>query len=186
MYNIWRQYLKSIDQFFQQFDDIYENKDKYNISWAFKDAQNKLDRFKEEVVDKQIKTKCRLSKDKDSSVYDAFQEKSSMAIKKQKFLTNVFEKSHALITIIEFVLSVILVLIVSEFSHSESLVIESRMFSMWVVITFAFIKVIIEQFLLRPKVEELGWQLYANSVSLLKKLTSELSEDMAISLDEVA
>jgi len=178
--------LKSIDQFFDQFDEIYENKEQYNISWAFKDAQDKLDGFKEEVVDEKIKKKCLLCKDKDDSVYDTFKEKSNLAIKRQKFLTNVFEKSHTFMTIIEFVLSVILVLIVSEISHSESLVVESRMFSMWVVITFAFLKVIIEQFLLRPKVEDLGWRLYASSVALLKNLTHELSEEMEINLDEIA
>lgn len=178
--------MKSVEQFFDQFDEIYENKEQYNISWAFKDAQDKLDGFKEEVVDKKIKKKCLLCKDKDGSLYDTFQAKSSLAIRRQKFITNVFEKSHTFMTIMEFILSVILVLIVSEISHNESFVVESRVFSMWVVITFAFLKVIIEQFLLRPKVEELGWRLYANSVVMLKNLTEELSEEMEINLNEIA
>jgi len=178
--------LKSINQFFEQFDEIYDNKEQYNISWAFKDAQEKLDGFKEEVVDKQIKKKCLLCKNKDNSAFDSFQEKSYLAIKRQKFITNVFENAHTLMTILEFILSVILVLVVSEISHSETLVIESRLFSMWVVIIFAFLKVVLEQFLLRPKVEAFGWKLYANSVDMLRNLTQELSQEMEINLNDLA
>ena len=65
--------LNSINHFFEQFDDIYDNKDKYNISWAFKDAQNKLNGFKQEVVDKEMKNRCQLCKDKDESIYDIYQ-----------------------------------------------------------------------------------------------------------------
>lgn len=177
--------LKSTDQFFEQFDEIYDNKEQYNISWAFKDAQEKLNGFKEEVVDKQIKKKCLLCKNKDNSAYNSFQEKSYLAIKRQRLIANVFENAHTVMTILEFILSVILVLVVSEFSHSETLVMESRLFSIWVVIIFAFLKVIIEQFLLRPKVEAFGWKLYANSVDLLRNLTLELSQKMEINLNDL-
>ncbi|MBI9012383.1 MAG: hypothetical protein JEZ08_09175 [Clostridiales bacterium] len=177
--------MKSIDHFFEQFDEIYNNKEQYNISWAFRDAQEKLNGFKEEVVDEQIKKKCLLCKNKDNSAYSLFQEKSYLAIKRQRLIANVFENAHTLITILEFILSVILVMVVSEISHSDTLVIESRLFSMWVVIIFAFFKVIIEQFLLRPKMEAFGWKLYANSVDLLRNLTLELSQKMDINLNDL-
>jgi hypothetical protein len=45
-----------------------------------------------------------------------------------------------------------------------------------VAITFAFMKVFIERYLLKPKLKALGWRFYLNSVKLIKKMTKEFND----------
>jgi hypothetical protein len=80
-----------------------------------------------------------------------------------KFLTvgNVF-------TIFEFIISMLLVLVVSEATHSSIELIDSRIYTTWVLLTFAFIKVFLENFLIKPALERIGWRLYRKTTNQLK------------------
>ncbi len=60
-----------INNFFKELSDIYENRHKYSLEWAFEDAQRQLDSFKAEVIDKKLKSKCKMCSEK-SHVQDAF------------------------------------------------------------------------------------------------------------------
>jgi len=53
-----------INSFFKELSDIHENRQKYSLEWAFEDAQRQLDNFKSEVIDKKLKSKCKLCKEK--------------------------------------------------------------------------------------------------------------------------
>ncbi|WP_105619712.1 hypothetical protein [Vallitalea okinawensis] len=163
-----------MNQFFEQFDDIYENREQYNISWAFKDAQEKLNEYKEHVVDQKVKKQCSLCKKIKKGEYHSFQSKSHLEIKKQKVLSSIFSHVHGFMNFLEIILSVLLVLVISEISHGDFIVHQGAM----VVIVFAFIKVFIEHYVLKPQLEAFGWQLYKNSVNVLKSLLNDISEQL--------
>jgi hypothetical protein len=166
-----------VKSFFRYFDEVYDNKEQYKMEWAFKDAQEKMDGFQEEVIQNKIQKKCRL-KDGFSSLYQSFYDDTRRAIRRQKWLSRIFSNTYTLLTLLEFLISVLFVLFVSEISHSGVEVIKSPVFSAWVVIIFAFIKVFIEHFYIRPKMEIIGWQLYRRSVEMLKNLTVSFSEQL--------
>jgi hypothetical protein len=166
-----------VKKFFQYFDEVYENKEQYNMEWAFKDAQEKMDDFHEEVIQQKMKRKYRLTNGF-TGMYQTFHDDTSRAINKQKWLSRVFSNTYTLLTLLEFLISVIFVLLISEISHSGVEVISSPVFSAWVVIIFAFIKVFIEHFYIRPRMENMGWHLYRRSVEMLKDLTVSFSEQL--------
>lgn len=153
------------NQLFEQFDKIYENRKQYNMSWAFKNAQEKLNDYKAEIADDKLTNKFEL--------------------KKQKMITSIFSNAYNLVNILEILLSVILVLVVSELSHGDFIAHGTKMFSVWVVIIFAFIKVFLEQLFLRPKIEVLGWKMYKNSIDTLKGLSNDLIEQISYDYETV-
>ena len=166
-----------MNHFFNQFDDIYEKREQYNLAWAFKDAQDKLNEYKENVVDTKIKKECVLCKTLNKE-YERFRYKNHLEIRKQKVITSIFLNAHGLLNILEIMLSVLLVILVTNISHSEMLGHGTELFSALVVIVFAFIKVFLEQLFLKPKIEILGWQMYKRSVDVLKNLSEEIKEQI--------
>ena len=153
------------------------------MTWAFKDAQEKLDNYKKDVVDTEMKEQCSFCK-KMNKEYKSYQSKSHSEIKKQRMISSIFSNVHGFINFIEIILSVILVLVISEISHGDFIVHGSKAFSVWVVVVFAFIKVFIEQWVLKPQIEHLGWKMYQNSVNVLRNLTSDISEQVSFEMSE--
>jgi len=176
--------LKVENQIFEHFDDIYENREQYNMSWAFKDAQEKLNNYKTEVVDDKVKTQCQLCK-KLSKEYKLFRSRSHFAIRRQKMISSIFSNMHGLVNFMEIILSVLLVLVISEVSHSDFIAHETRAFSVAVVVVFGFMKVFIEQWILKPRIEAFGWRMYRNSVDVLKGLSDDFVEQMQFELEAV-
>lgn len=172
------------NEFFETFDAIYENREQYNMTWAFKDAQEKLNIYKQEVVDQKIKKACG-SCQRLTRVYHHFQNKNKQMIRKQKMISSIFSHAYNLVNILEILLSVILVLVISELSHGDLIVHETKWFSFWFVIVFAFIKVFLEQLILRPKIEALGWKMYKNSVQRLKNISDDMIDTISYDYEAV-
>lgn len=172
------------NQFFEQFDEIYEKREQYNMSWAFKDAQDKLNEYKKEVVDNKLKKACGSCK-KLSRMYEIFKSKNLLELKKQKMISSIFSNAYNLVSILEILLSVILVLVISELSHGDLIAHGTKMFSVWVVLVFAFIKVFLEHLILRPRIEMLGWKMYKNSVDTLRGLSSDIREQISYDYETV-
>lgn len=52
-----------INTFFDDLNEIYDERHRYSLEWAFEDAQNRLDTFKTDVIDKKkLKSKCNMCK----------------------------------------------------------------------------------------------------------------------------
>jgi hypothetical protein len=176
--------LKTEQQILRHFEGVYEKREQYNMSWAFKDAQDQLDTYKDSIVDQEMKSKCSLCKQM-SKKYESYKEKSHTEVKKQKMISGIFKNMHGIINFLEVILSVLLVLIISEVSHGDFIPHETKLFSVWVVVVFAFIKVFIEHYLLKPWIEDMGWKLYKNSIETLKDLTEDITEQVVYELEAV-
>ncbi|MCT4621733.1 MAG: hypothetical protein N4A62_20390 [Marinisporobacter sp.] len=169
---------RDIEVFFSEFDEIYENRHKYSIEWAYENAQGKLDSFRDELINTRLKKKCCFcnSKKRIDDDFKSLQKSSHMALKKQKWYSRVFSNMYSILTFIEMILSVILVLTISKLSHAGEAMLHTEILSFWVAITFAFMKVFIERYLLKPKLEALGWRFYLNSVKLIKNMIKEFND----------
>lgn len=176
-----------ITTYFQDFDTILEDRERYNIDWAFKDAQQKLDKFSNEIIQDKIKNKCFLCKNKDHSqeAFSDYNKSSHLLLKKQKMQARIFSNMFWFMTAIEFILSIILVLGISEISHTGEGMVDSEVLGIFIVVTFAFLKVFIERFLLKPRLEEFGWQLYERSINHLKVLTLEINTTLNDGIDHM-
>lgn len=135
----------------EELDLIYINRERYTIDWAFNNAQEKLNKMTFDLV-----------KEEDGSYL------RDREFKKHKWYARIFLNALGFITVLEFILSVLLVYMVSEISHTGDVFLATRGFSISVILVFAFIKVFLEQYLIRPKVEAFGWQLYRKTVNQVK------------------
>lgn len=176
-----------ITTYFKEFDAILEDREKYNIDWAFKDAQKKLDVFNDDIIQNKIKKKCFLCKNKKHSekAFDKYSENSLKMLKKQKMQARLFSNMFWVMTAIEFILSIILVLGISEISHTGEGMVDSEVLGLFIVVTFAFLKVFIERFLLKPRLEEFGWQLYERSIKYLRTITLEINSTLNEGIDHL-
>jgi predicted DNA-binding transcriptional regulator len=62
--------------------------------------------------------------------------------------------------------------------------VESEILSLSVITIFAFLKVFLERYLLKPRLEEVGWKVYLKTVNVLKDMTEAFEEEVSLDLDE--
>jgi hypothetical protein len=77
-------------------------------------------------------------------------------------------------------ISFLLVMGLSEVSHSGAELIHSSMFSFAFAATFAFLKVIIERYWISPAVEKWGWKLYEKSIIRLREKTLAINYEASL------
>ena len=174
-----------IDLFFDKLSIIHEEKERYSLEWAFDEAQKKMDFFKQDVIDSKLRNKCSMCKD-NTYVIDGFhglQKFSKGIIKKNKWYARLFTNMYSVLSLVEILISFLLVMGLSELSHSSAEFIDSRGFSLIFAGTFAFLKVIIERYWVKPLVEKWGWTLYRNSIDRLREMTLLLNYDATLNQD---
>jgi len=167
-----------INSFFDELNDIHNDRHRYSLEWAFEDAQTKLDTFKTNVIDRKLKSKCSMCKEKSdmNKKFDGFQKQSKTILKKTKWYSRLFSNMFMILNFVEIMLSIGLVVGLSKLSHSGEAFIESEMISFWFVVVFAFLKVAIERYQIKPRLDAWGWNLYAKSTETLRELTIALNE----------
>lgn len=146
-------------------NEVYETKEKHNLSWAFKNAQELVDEAKSNYA-------CDLEEIPNGEIEVSQDNREQKWVRRNKVYTQIFAAIPSVLTYVEFALSVFLVILISNISHSVDVAIESRIFSFWVVFTFAAIKVFIDSIFIKPGVEKWGWELYKKSVDGLERITS--------------
>jgi len=176
-----------INTFFNDLNEIHDNRHRYSLEWAFEDAQNRLDTFKSDVIDKKLKSKCKLCKAKSGvqEGYNGLQKQSKNILKKTKWYSRLFSNMFMILNFVEIMLSIGLVVGLSKLSHSGEALIESEMISFWFIVTFAFLKVAIERYQIKPRIDAWGWSLYSKSTQTLQELTLALNEQAENDLSKV-
>lgn len=183
-------YLTEIDNIFDEIDDVYHNREKYSIEWAFEDAQKKLNQFSEEIVEGQLKPKL-LKHSNNYKLKDTFEELKVMnrgLKKKAKWYSRLFSNMYLLVSMVEILISLILVIGLSHISHSGDVFISSANLSILFVGTIAFLKVTLEKYLVKPRIDTWGWELYIRSSKRLRRMIAILlftHEGMVETIDQV-
>jgi hypothetical protein len=171
--------LNEINSFFNEIDEIYDDRHQYNIEWAFENAQEKMDIFNEKVIDKKLKNKCFLCGKKKNmdTKFKGLQKLGKKEIKKAKRYSRIFRHVYSIITFLEIIISILLVLGLSHISHSGAEMIHSTYISLLFAVVFAFFKVVIERYFVKPRIDSLGWEMYRRSTNRLKELTVLVDEE---------
>jgi hypothetical protein len=171
--------LNEINSFFNEIDEIYDDRHQYNIEWAFENAQEKMDIFNEKVIDKKLKNKCFLCGKKKNmdTKFKGLQKLGKKEIKKAKRYSRIFRHVYSIITFLEIIISILLVLGLSHISHSGAEMIHSTYISLLFAVVFAFFKVVIERYFVKPRIDSLGWAMYRRSTNRLKELTVLVDEE---------
>lgn len=159
-----------IDEYIKEFDrleDIYDSRERYKLEWAYEYAQSTFNRIHsdmEEFILNKVKNETRIFLRKVKEYLN--QDKK---IKKDiKFNFGLFSYAKVLVSVIELILSVILIIFISNMSHSTESMIENHNLAIIVVISFALIKIFLEKQGLGPKIERYGWSLYEKTLQEIK------------------
>ncbi|MCM1991747.1 hypothetical protein [Oceanirhabdus seepicola] len=162
--------LEKFNQLFNELSEIAENEHKYNLNWAYKNSQSKFNQLSKEILEKKLERK------KQDNLDRKIIEEYSVILKVRKRIENglkrkskLFSFMNSLISLIDVIISIILVLVISEISHKGELYLSSEVLSGLFVFFFAFLKVTLEKYFIAPKVEKLGWKLYEHSINQYKK-----------------
>jgi len=147
------------------FNSIYEQREKYDLEWAFKNAQQKIDNTYIKLCEAEKDLSC-------TSVKDAYNNQNNLNeplkrvvkfSKESGRMYSIFAYIHQILSLIEIIMSVLLVMFISNLSHQSEALIESEVLSVCVVIIFALFKVFIERKILQPKLIKWGWKAYRAS-----------------------
>jgi len=162
--------LDKFTELFNEFSEIAENEHKYNLNWAYKNSQNKFNQLSKKILEKKIERKKQKNLDKKIiEEYSVILNRRKLIEKRLKRRFKLFSFMNSLISVIDVILSIILVLVISEISHKGELYLSSEVLSGLFVFFFAFLKVTLEKYLIAPKVEKFGWKLYERSINQYKK-----------------
>ncbi|MCM1991752.1 hypothetical protein [Oceanirhabdus seepicola] len=162
--------LDKLNELFNEFFEIAENEHKYNLNWAYKNSQSKFNQLSKEILEKKLERKKQCNLDsKIIEEYSVILKQRKLIEKRLKRKFKLFSFMNSLISVIDVILSIILVLVISEISHKGELYLSSEVLSGLFVFFFAFLKVTLEKYLIAPKVERFGWKLYERSIYQYKK-----------------
>lgn len=169
-------YLEEMDAVFEEINDIHVNRHRYDLHWAFDDAQSKLKHFTAELwknhialQEKELEERAVLSEDlqKLNLLNQQMEQKLKRKFKWYSYLSN-------LVTVAEMGISVLAVIGLSHLSHSGESLIHSAYLSMVFVGIMAFFKVVLERYWIKPQIDKWGWSLYLQASSRMREMITLL------------
>lgn len=174
--SVGQAYIQSIDEVFEKIDEIHLNRHKYDLHWAFEDAQVKLKHFisnlwKEHI---QLQEKSLIENLVMSEDIQKLEKLNQEIEKKMRLKFKWFSLIPNLITFVEMGISLFLVIGLSKLSHSGETLIHSAYLSIAFVAIMAFFKVIIEKYWLKPQIDNWGWRLYRQASNRMRDIIVRL------------
>ncbi|MBN2127413.1 MAG: hypothetical protein JW703_03400 [Candidatus Diapherotrites archaeon] len=176
-------FIEEYSALFKELDEIYENREKHSLKWAFKNAHEKFSECfscllsKKKVIEEKAK-KINLSKEQEKLFEEGFElvsEKVSESIDVEKRNTKLFLTASSFVSSVDMVVSVFLILVISRISHVSESIIKSSIIGLAVIAFVALLKVILDRFYIIPKVDEFGWKIYKKEINKFKKSLSLLT-----------
>lgn len=178
-------YIEKIDVVFEEMEGVYNNRNKYNLHWAFENAQTKSNDFIEDILERKLKPQLEYYKienriPEDVSKLYKIKEKLESSTKRRFQL---FSFLSSMVTFVEIIISLIIVIVISRLSHTGETFISSAYLSLLFIGIVALFKVTLENYVIRPKIEKWGWSLYnkainrfKSNIALLLSMTNVLQE----------
>lgn len=160
-------YNKQLEDIEKEMNDIYENREKYNLKWAYDYSHGLVDAFLYDNIFSVIKEKTMLNTEEE------YQEKIIRRIDIVEHIVtkkmNNYKRIDFVLAFFELVLSVMLVLavhIVTEiFIHNYEEYISASI----IVLIFALVKVFAEDKILKPFLEKHGWKIYKKNIKIVQE-----------------
>lgn len=168
--SIFEKKKEKIDETNTKFDtlfEIYEERKKYNLHWAFKQASNL---FKASAV--RAEDKLLTEKEEYKACIIDLREKGITEIKR---VSQFYSALNIINSVADIVVSVALILIVTLISQYGERLLESILLTILFIAVIALTKVMLDRFFIIPKLTKWGWRNY-------KKVTLFTMERVAIVL----
>lgn len=167
---------RQIREVFGNLRSIYQDREQYNVEWAFRNAQTEMDVFRSKILEGKWEQKCAACEKSQEAMgkYQNLMDDSRSVGRKSKWYQRFFHNMYSLLTLAEVTVSFVLVFLLSQISHMGGSLFHSQGASILFAMTFAFLKVVFERVWVEPRMNYWGWKVYIDSVDRLDQLAMEL------------
>lgn len=132
--------------------NIYDQREKYSLHWAFKNAAVTVEKKQEEMTGNI------------GNLPDERQEISAQLMR----MSRLFTLSSYLISLTDIVISVFLILLITAISHEIEGALESTLLSIVIIAAVALTKVSLDRFFIIPVIDSLGWKKYRKMINRME------------------
>lgn len=169
--------IEHMSNLLNQFKQIGEEKEKYNLKWAIKSAKESFN-F-DELQKAQPKTDCFLAYDE---VVCAVRDKSKSKIDNFSRRLSLLSTGVSLLDII---VSVALILIVTLVSHLGDKVFSSVLYSTLFIAAIALTKVTLDRFFIMPLLDGYGWRLFSRTIRLARTESIKINAVFLVLMESI-
>ena len=157
---------KRSEKICKELHEIYLNKERYDLHWAFKQANESI-LYRQEKINKKIEEKIPNFKE----IVSTTSRKTKLRVKR---IRNTFNSLSFLVSFIDIIISVALILLVTMLSQQIESLIESVLLNILFVGLIALVKVSLDRFVIIPRIDKWGWKMYLRSINLMKQISIRL------------
>ncbi|MHA2105166.1 MAG: hypothetical protein ACW981_17175 [Candidatus Hodarchaeales archaeon] len=170
--------IKRMASLFDEFDEIHSEREKYNLHWAFKKAH---DAFQFNEAKKSSSTEDCFKQYDEVSKYVANQ-----AINRVNWFSRSFSVLNHGVSILDIVVSVILILVVTQISHIGDYFFETVLLSTLFIAFVALVKVSLDRFFIIPLIDRWGWRFYQRMTNYTRNELIKLNATFLVLMESIA
>ena len=150
--------ITKIQAFIDNDNQIYKNREKYDLQWAFKNAQNNINNFFDVLLNR---TKPYFINFKQKNPKVLSELKKSINLRRKKSLKrklNSYSIAFFSMSFIDIVISIILILIITKVGYISESLFSSAIFGILFFVIVILLKVSLDRFYIIPRVHSWGWK----------------------------
>lgn len=173
-----RHRIQQFEEMFRWLDEIYAHRERYDLHWAFHEAEEVFRRQMDlsgagidQCLRQHYSRENRLRLTALTSRMDLTARRKSAAINRK---TMYFSTISDLVSLIDIVISVILIVIISEIAHFGNTLFDSVVLILLFTGIIALLKVTLDRFFIIPRVRRWGWKKYLEEVRITKQILVEV------------
>jgi hypothetical protein len=166
--------IKRFEERFFWLDEIYDNRERYNLHWALHEAGDIFKSLMDESgmniinsIQKHYTQEERKRLNELTSNMDRVAREKESAIARR---TEYFNTISNLVTLVDIIISVVLIVIISEISHVGNAIFDPVILVLIFTGIVAFLKVTLDRFIIIPWVTGLGWKKYLSEVEATRQI----------------
>jgi len=159
-----RHRIQQFEEMFRWLDEIYAHRQRYDLHWAFHEAEDVFRRLMDlsgtgidECLRQHYTREIPLRLTAPTSRMDLTARRKSAAIARKTMYFSTFSN---LVSLIDIVISVILIVIISEVAHFGNTLFDSVILIHLFTVIVALLKVTLDRFFIIPRIRQWGWKKY--------------------------
>lgn len=169
--------IAHMSKLFEEFEEIGREKEKHNLKWAFKKANTEFN-F-EELAKVQPKRDC----------FIAYDEVVCAVHKQSKAKITNFSRRFSLLSLgvsmLDIVVSILLILIVTMISHVGDKIFDTLLFSTIFIGLVALTKVSLDRFAIMPVIDRYGWRLFNRTINYAREEAIKLNAVYLVLIESI-
>lgn len=178
-----REPLDHLDTLFLALEEVYRERHRYNLHWAFHHAQLTFNdlfdatmehRLRPALATMQKQAEHHSDRDLITREMEALKKEHHRKIKRLQRKRQIFSFMSFLVSFVDIIISLALIVVIAEVSNLSQTLINSSLLALVFLCSIALLKVTLDRFWIIPHVDTWGWELYRKAVQRYKSSLANL------------